>query len=58
MEKVSRGVYIANDVWPDELFICNKGNGAIIYSEKQHYICTVLSNREYSSVCVTVHTGI
>jgi len=42
MEKVSRGVYITDDVWPDELFVLQQRNGAIIYSgRKQHYICTV-----------------
>ena len=41
MERVSRGVYIADDVWPDELFILQQRNGAIIYS----------------SVCVTVPQG-
>ena len=32
MEKVSRGLYIMDDVWPDELFILQQRNGAIIYS--------------------------
>lgn len=32
MEKVSRGVYITDDVWPDELFILQQRNGVIIYS--------------------------
>ena len=42
MEKVSRGVYIADDVWPDELFILQQRNGAGLFiPEKQHYICTV-----------------
>ena len=32
MEKVSRGLYIMDDVWLDELFILQQRNGAIIYS--------------------------
>ncbi len=38
MEKVSRGLYIMDDVWPDELFILQQRNGAIIYSERNSTI--------------------
>ena len=57
MEKVSRGVYIANDVWPDELFILQQRNGAIIYSGETALYLHGLTDREYSSVCVTVPQG-
>ena len=57
MEKVSRGVYIADDVWPDELFILQQRNGAIIYSGETALYLHGLTDREYSSVCVTVPQG-
>ena len=54
MEKVSRGVYITDDVWPDELFVLQQRNGAIIYSGETALYLHGLTDREYSSVCVTV----
>lgn len=57
MEKVSRGVYITDDVWPDELFILQQRNGAIIYSGETALYLHGLTDREYSSVCVTVPQG-
>lgn len=57
MERVSRGVYIADDVWPDELFILQQRNGAIIYSGETALYLHGLTDREYSSVCVTVPQG-
>ena len=57
MEKVSRGVYITDDVWPDELFILQQRNGAIIYSGETALYLHCLTDREYSSVCVTVPQG-
>ena len=57
MEKVSRGLYIMDDVWPDELFILQQRNGAIIYSGETALYLHGLTDREYSSVCVTVPQG-
>jgi predicted transcriptional regulator of viral defense system len=57
MEKVSRGVYITCDVWPDELFILQQRNSAIIYSGETALYLHGLIDREYSSVCVTVPQG-
>ena len=57
MEKVSRGLYITDDVWPDELFILQQRNGAIIYSGETALYLHGLTDREYSSVCVTVPQG-
>ena len=57
MERVSRGVYIADDVWPDELFILQQRNSAIIYSGETALYLHGLTDREYSSVCVTVPQG-
>ncbi len=57
MEKVSRGIYIMDDVWPDELFILQQRNGAIIYSGETALYLHGLTDREYSSVFVTVPQG-
>ena len=57
MEKVSRGLYIMDDVWPDELFILQQRNSAIIYSGETALYLHGLTDREYSSVCVTVPQG-
>ena len=57
MEKVSKGVYIADDVWPDELFILQQRNNAVIYSGETALYLHGLTDREYSSVCVTVPQG-
>ena len=32
MEKVAKGVYVAADVWPDELYIMHIRNSAVIFS--------------------------
>lgn len=57
MEKVARGVYITDDVWPDDLFILQQRNGAIVYSGETALYLHGLTDREYSSVCVTVPQG-
>ena len=57
MEKVARGIYIADDVWPDELYILQQRNGAIIYSGETALYLHGLTDREYASVCVTVPQG-
>lgn len=57
MEKVSRGLYIMDDVWPDELFILQQRNGAIIYSGETALYLHGLTDSEYSYVCYCA-TGI
>lgn len=57
MERVSKGLYIMDDVWPDELFILQQRNGAIIYSGETALYLHGLIDREYLSVCVTVPQG-
>lgn len=46
-----------DDVWLDELFILQQRNGAIIYSGETALYLHGLTDREYSSVCVTVPQG-
>lgn len=46
-----------DDVWLDELFILQQRNGASIYSGETALYLHGLTDREYSSVCVTVPQG-
>ena len=46
-----------DDVWPDELFILQQRNSAIIYSGETALYLHGLTDREYSSICVTVPQG-
>lgn len=57
MEKVARGIYIAEDVWPDELYIMQMRNKAVIFSGETALYLHGLSDREYREICVTVPTG-
>ena len=43
MEKVAHGIYILDNVWPDELFVLQQRNKNIIYSGETALICMVLS---------------
>lgn len=57
MEKVAHGVYILNDVWPDELFVLQERNKNIIYSGETALYLHGLIDREYSHICFTVPIG-
>lgn len=57
MERVARGVYITDDVWPDELFIMQVRNAAVIFSGETALYLHGLIDREYSEICITVPTG-
>lgn len=56
MERVAREVYISNDVWPDELYIMQVRNSAVIFSGETALFLHGLIDREYSEICVTVPT--
>ena len=43
MEKVAHGIYILDDVWPDELFVLQQRNKNIIYSGETALYLHVLS---------------
>lgn len=43
MEKVAHGIYILDNVWPDELFVLQQRNKNIIYSARPPFVCMVLS---------------
>ena len=57
MEKVARGIYITGDVWPDELFIMQVRNSAVIFSGETALYLHGLIDREYTEICITVPTG-
>lgn len=57
MEKVARGVFITDDVWPDELFIMQVRSSAVIYSGETALFLHGLIDKEYSEISVTVPTG-
>ena len=57
MEKVAQGVYIADDVWPDELFILQIRNPSVIFSGETALYLHGLIDREYTEVCITVPNG-
>ncbi|MBQ9887341.1 MAG: abortive phage infection protein [Lachnospiraceae bacterium] len=57
MEKAAHGIYILEDVWPDELFILQKRSRLIVYSGETALYLHGLTDREYSKICFTVPTG-
>jgi len=57
MEKVAHGIYIMEDVWPDELFILQARNRVIIYSGETALYLHRLSDREYSRTTFSVPVG-
>lgn len=57
MEKVARGVYITDDIWPDELFIMQVRSSAVIFSGETALFLHGFLDREYSEISVTVPTG-
>lgn len=57
LERVARGIYITDDVWPDELYIIQVRNTAVIFSGETALYLHNLLDREYSEICVTVPTG-
>ncbi len=56
-EKVAKGIYVSEDVWPDELFILQKCYPAIVYSGETALYLHAMIDREYSEIYVTVPTG-
>lgn len=57
MEKVARGIYITDDVWPDELFILQTKNPTVIFFGETALYLHGLIDREYTEVCITVPNG-
>ncbi|MCM1267668.1 MAG: hypothetical protein NC302_07155 [Bacteroidales bacterium] len=57
LERVARGIYITEDVWPDELYIMQVRNKAVIFSGETALYLHGLIDREYSEICISVPTG-
>ena len=57
LERVARGIYITEDVWPDELYIMQVRNAAVIFSGETALYLHGLIDREYSKICISVPTG-
>lgn len=57
LERVARGIYITEDVWPDELYIMQVRNAAVIFSGETALHLHGLIDREYSAINVSVPTG-
>ena len=54
---MARGIYITEDVWPDELYIMQVRSSAVVFSGETALYLHNLIDREYSEICVTVPTG-
>jgi len=57
MEKVAHGIYMLDDVWPDELFVLQARNSAIVYSGETALYLHKLIDREYSHIYFAVPAG-
>jgi hypothetical protein len=56
-EKVAHGIFVAADVWPDELFVLQKTSPKIVFSGETALYLNDLTDREYSKIQVTVPRG-
>ncbi len=57
LEKAAAGIYMTDDVWPDELFILQNRSSYVIYSGETALYLHGLADREYSKICITVPNG-
>lgn len=57
LEKVAHGIYILDDVWPDELFILQSRNREIIYCGETALYLHGLTDKEYNKICFGVPVG-
>ena len=58
LERVARGIYIADDVWTDELFVLQVRNENIVYCGETALYLHGLIDREYSKICISVPRGV
>jgi predicted transcriptional regulator of viral defense system len=54
LEQVANGIYISQDIWPDELYILQICNPRIIYSGETALYLHGMIDREYTDICITV----
>ena len=57
LERVARGIYITDDVWPDELYIMQARSAAVIFFGETALYLHDLIDREYTKICVSVPVG-
>ncbi len=57
MERVAQGVYLAEDAWPDDLFLLSLLNQRIVFSHETALMLHGLTEREPTYTSVTVKAG-
>ncbi len=57
LERVARGIYMSDDIWPDELFILQARSEKIIFCGETALFLHGLIDREYSEICISVPRG-
>lgn len=57
MERVAHGVYLAEDAWPDELYLLYLSNSRIVFSHETALYLHGLMEREPKRMSVTVKAG-
>lgn len=57
MERVAQGVYLAEDAWPDELYLLYLTNSRIVFSHETALQLHGLMEREPKVISVTVRAG-
>lgn len=57
MERVARGVYLAEDAWPDDLYLLSLSNKRIVFSHETALFLHGLMEREPKYTSVTVKAG-
>ena len=57
MERVGQGVYLAEDAWPDELYLLYLSSSRIVFSHETALQLHGLMERESKRTSVTVKTG-
>jgi len=57
LERVAQGVYLAEDAWPDELYLLYLSNSRIVFSHETALQLHGLTEREPKAVSVTVKAG-
>ena len=57
MERIAQGVYLAEDAWPDELYLICLSNSRVVFSHETALMLHGLMEREPKIMSVTVKTG-
>lgn len=55
MEKLTRGVYVSDDAWPDDLYLIHLRNKEVVFSHETALSLHGLSEREAHGTMVTVN---